>query len=250
MTHQHQHLLLSFFIKTTNNFNFYFFFFLFCIPITINDIKRKTKSSFHGKFLFPFQLKRKRKRMRVLVLRFFMVSSFFPILGPSWATTFLPVYGFGCLRKMGGGGGLLLSFGGSLGRASRYGKKHCRILFWRIRAALKKALLDNGKPRFRFHYDPSSYALNFDDGSYHLGDSGFHPSIYIVKSFCYTTTTTTTTTTTWIDLCFLGWIIHVESTVFYFILFIDLICFHSFFWMFLLFVFLFSIHPPELHERK
>lgn len=181
--------------------------------------------------------------MRVLVLWFFMVSSFFPILGSSWAT-FLPVYGFGSLFvlwKM-GGGGLLLFFGGSLGRASRYGKKHCRILFWRIRAALKKALLDNGKPRFRFQYDPSSYALNFDDGSYHLGDRGFHQSIYIVQSFCYTTTT-------WI---YVFWVESPQNPcwfnhfLFHFIHKSDLLSFFlldEYGWMFLFFVFCFFLFP-------
>lgn len=45
-----------------------------------------------------------------------------------------------------------------------YGKKRCRSLFWRVRAALKKALKNGGKQRLKFQYDPSSYALNFDDG--------------------------------------------------------------------------------------
>ncbi|CAJ1961594.1 unnamed protein product [Sphenostylis stenocarpa] len=45
-----------------------------------------------------------------------------------------------------------------------YSKKRCRSLFWRVRAALKKALKNGGKQRLKFQYDPSSYALNFDDG--------------------------------------------------------------------------------------
>ncbi|KAL2341936.1 hypothetical protein Fmac_009876 [Flemingia macrophylla] len=47
-----------------------------------------------------------------------------------------------------------------------YGKKRCRSLFWRVRAALKKAL-NNGVKANNFQYDPSSYALNFDDGCCH-----------------------------------------------------------------------------------
>lgn len=45
-----------------------------------------------------------------------------------------------------------------------YGKKRCRSLFWRMRAAVKRALNNGGKQRRKFQYDPSSYALNFDDG--------------------------------------------------------------------------------------
>nr|KYP63023.1 hypothetical protein KK1_017585 [Cajanus cajan] len=50
-----------------------------------------------------------------------------------------------------------------------YGKKRCRSLFWRVRAALKKALNNGGnhRQRLNFQYDPSSYALNFDDGCCH-----------------------------------------------------------------------------------
>ncbi|KAK7412298.1 hypothetical protein VNO78_03751 [Psophocarpus tetragonolobus] len=46
-----------------------------------------------------------------------------------------------------------------------YSKRRCRSLFWRVRAALKKALKNRGKQRLKFQYDPSSYALNFDDTS-------------------------------------------------------------------------------------
>lgn len=61
---------------------------------------------------------------------------------------------------------------GFLGRfqlvnSSSHGKRHCKSLFWRMRRALKKALKNGGsggRKHFNFHYDPSSYALNFDDG--------------------------------------------------------------------------------------
>lgn len=33
-----------------------------------------------------------------------------------------------------------------------------------MRAALKKAIKNGSKRRLKFQYDPSSYALNFDDG--------------------------------------------------------------------------------------
>ncbi|CAN6689879.1 unnamed protein product [Malus baccata var. baccata] len=52
-------------------------------------------------------------------------------------------------------------------------RKHCRSLFWRVRAALRKAIKNSGKQRLRtFQYDPSSYALNFDDGSWKSGEGG------------------------------------------------------------------------------
>ncbi|KAF8409329.1 hypothetical protein HHK36_005404 [Tetracentron sinense] len=50
-------------------------------------------------------------------------------------------------------------------------KKHCRSLFWRMRASMKKAVKNGGKQRLNFQYDPSSYALNFDDGCYDLREN-------------------------------------------------------------------------------
>lgn len=57
--------------------------------------------------------------------------------------------------------------------ANAYGKKHCRSLFWRMRAAVKRTLKNGKKQRLKFQYDPSSYALNFDDGGSrsHLRDT-------------------------------------------------------------------------------
>ncbi|KAL9236758.1 hypothetical protein vseg_011392 [Gypsophila vaccaria] len=49
-------------------------------------------------------------------------------------------------------------------------KTQCRSLFWRIKAAVKKSHYNVGKKHVKFHYDPSSYALNFDDGG--GGDDG------------------------------------------------------------------------------
>ncbi|KVH89570.1 hypothetical protein Ccrd_008437 [Cynara cardunculus var. scolymus] len=55
-------------------------------------------------------------------------------------------------------------------------KKQCRSLFWRMRAAMKKAVKNQTflvafyggqKRHFNYQYDPSSYALNFDDGTHH-----------------------------------------------------------------------------------
>lgn len=66
--------------------------------------------------------------------------------------------------------GLLI---GSFGCVNSYSKKQCRALFWWLKAAVKKAVKKNGgKKRFKFQYDPSSYALNFDDGCCNLGASG------------------------------------------------------------------------------
>ncbi|KAH7515162.1 hypothetical protein ACOSP7_012113 [Xanthoceras sorbifolium] len=57
-----------------------------------------------------------------------------------------------------------MGFVGSFEWVNSYGKKHCKSLFWRVRAALKRAVKNGGKKQFKFQYDPSSYALNFDDG--------------------------------------------------------------------------------------
>ncbi|KAJ0590774.1 hypothetical protein HanRHA438_Chr04g0196491 [Helianthus annuus] len=62
-------------------------------------------------------------------------------------------------------------------------KKQCKSLFWRMRAAMKKAikkqtilvaLYGGSKKAFNFHYDPSSYALNFDDGTFHHHEYHHH----------------------------------------------------------------------------
>ncbi|KAJ7946932.1 putative Glucose-fructose oxidoreductase domain-containing protein 2 [Quillaja saponaria] len=55
---------------------------------------------------------------------------------------------------------------GSLEWVNSFSKKHCR----RMKAALKKAVKNGGKQQLKFQYDPSSYALNFDDGCDHFGD--------------------------------------------------------------------------------
>ncbi|PSS24667.1 Vesicle-trafficking protein like [Actinidia chinensis var. chinensis] len=73
---------------------------------------------------------------------------------------------------------------GRLVWVNNYGKKQCRSLFWRVRAAMKRAVKINGSKRqFRFHYDPLSYALNFDDGGWKLGEGGngfqFHKVVKI-----------------------------------------------------------------------
>ncbi|CAI9756492.1 unnamed protein product [Fraxinus pennsylvanica] len=62
---------------------------------------------------------------------------------------------------------------GSFVWVQNYGKKQCRRLFWKMRAATIKAVKNRGKQQVKFQYDPSSYALNFDDGSQQMG-SAFH----------------------------------------------------------------------------
>lgn len=63
--------------------------------------------------------------------------------------------------------GVDMGFCGSLEWVTAYSKKQCRSLFWRMRAAVKKSA--KNKQQLKFQYDPSSYALNFDDGCCHLG---------------------------------------------------------------------------------
>ncbi|GAB4831270.1 hypothetical protein Ancab_005283 [Ancistrocladus abbreviatus] len=57
-----------------------------------------------------------------------------------------------------------MGLAGRFAWANTYSKKQCRSLFWRVRAAVKKAVKGGGKQHPNFQYDPSSYALNFDDG--------------------------------------------------------------------------------------
>ncbi|MCD7466156.1 hypothetical protein HAX54_002585 [Datura stramonium] len=84
---------------------------------------------------------------------------------------------------------------------TNYSKKQCKCLFGRMRAAVKKlAVKSNGENRrqVKFQYDPSSYALNFDDGNFDLGDRErafrtFHQQTSKLQSCSKTSTTTTTT---------------------------------------------------------
>ncbi|KAE8728571.1 hypothetical protein F3Y22_tig00004205pilonHSYRG00041 [Hibiscus syriacus] len=66
--------------------------------------------------------------------------------------------------------GYVYTLGGTaVRRVNSYGKKQCRGLFRRAKAAMRKAVKSRSKRQFKFQYDPSSYALNFDDGYCHSG---------------------------------------------------------------------------------
>ncbi|KAK9681872.1 hypothetical protein RND81_10G033700 [Saponaria officinalis] len=57
--------------------------------------------------------------------------------------------------------------------------RQCRSLFWRIKAVVKKRVKSHhnlGKKNVKFQYDPSSYALNFDEGVGGGGSSRFMSS--------------------------------------------------------------------------
>ncbi|KAK8524439.1 hypothetical protein V6N13_015462 [Hibiscus sabdariffa] len=54
----------------------------------------------------------------------------------------------------------LMDFMGKFQCVNSYGKKHCRSIFWRMKAAWRR----RSKQQLQFRYDPLSYALNFDDG--------------------------------------------------------------------------------------
>lgn len=74
---------------------------------------------------------------------------------------------------------------------SAYSKRRCRRLFFRTRAALKKGMKNNGwckgKEELTFQYDPSSYALNFDDGCCNLysGDEDSKSRSFELPSCCH-----------------------------------------------------------------
>nr|GEY36045.1 hypothetical protein [Tanacetum cinerariifolium] len=102
-------------------------------------------------------------------------------------------------------------------------KKQCRSLFWRMKAAMKKAVKNKHtflvalygggtKKQFNFQYDPSSYALNFDDGTHDHHDHFLHvvepheeiTKLPLKKQHESHSSSTTTTTTTWVYVIWVG----------------------------------------------
>nr|XP_009776506.1 PREDICTED: uncharacterized protein LOC104226257 [Nicotiana sylvestris] len=85
---------------------------------------------------------------------------------------------------------------------NNYSKKQCKCLFGRMRAAVKKAVMNNGesKRQVKFQYDPLSYALNFDDGNFNLGmrESILHQQISKFES-CSKSSTTTLVYVLWVE---------------------------------------------------
>ncbi|CAN1149764.1 hypothetical protein LINPERPRIM_LOCUS18576 [Linum perenne] len=64
---------------------------------------------------------------------------------------------------------------GLIQKLESFSRKQCRSLFWRMRASVKRAVKKWGSAQHhskRFQYDPSSYALNFDDGGGYCRISG------------------------------------------------------------------------------
>ncbi|TYJ05116.1 hypothetical protein E1A91_A12G143500v1 [Gossypium mustelinum] len=49
------------------------------------------------------------------------------------------------------------------------GKRKLRSMFWRVRAEIRRQVKGRtSKQKFSFHYDPFSYALNFDNAGVFL----------------------------------------------------------------------------------
>ncbi|KAK8488200.1 hypothetical protein V6N11_047139 [Hibiscus sabdariffa] len=67
-----------------------------------------------------------------------------------------------------------MDFMGRFEWVNSYGKKQCTSLFRRAKAAIRKAVKSRSKRQLKFQYDPSSYALNFDDGANAVDFARFH----------------------------------------------------------------------------
>ncbi|KAG5241003.1 pyruvate carboxylase [Salix suchowensis] len=77
---------------------------------------------------------------------------------------------FGCLKEREKGTGSTMGATGFRVDSNRLvlsGKRKLRSLFWRVRAEIRRQVKNSkSKQRLSFHYDPFSYALNFDDGNF------------------------------------------------------------------------------------
>ncbi|KAK3003486.1 hypothetical protein RJ639_018817 [Escallonia herrerae] len=67
-----------------------------------------------------------------------------------------------------------------------YGKRKFRSMFWKVRAEVRRQKLKKQQQqmRFSFHYDPFSYALNFDDGDFGMSDGEIKVSSTKAMSLC------------------------------------------------------------------
>ncbi|KAL3522223.1 hypothetical protein ACH5RR_015057 [Cinchona calisaya] len=97
----------------------------------------------------------------------------------------------------------MMGLAANLSWVNTYTKKHCRRLFLKMRAAVKNVVKNGGKQQLKFQYDPSSYALNFDDGCYELGEKTKAVFVQQNHNSILHNGCSKSATTTWIYVIFL-----------------------------------------------